>query len=399
MCPAGWWVVAPHAEVSPRSATGGHSLCTFRNHLDHIRHAYQQQPGGLARPAAGARRPAPAAPPLRRLCGGLERRDRAGPGAGAHPATVGGRSCGGRLPLLRRRAAACRARPGARGVGLRALHRVLLRRGRPRRALSGLPAGMRPALRVLQVRRLAGCAAGCIRRGQPAASVMRRLHLSAGSRAARSCRWLPHASTPCLTGCILAPPCPPAATPTRGTRRVVSGGAGSGASALAPPPRGPDAAPPAPPHPPAPPAPGPALPRPRPTGSLTSSKALAQKLERVQPYLAGHGTTGGITISGGEPLLQVRPRGRPACLAAREQVWLPARPAPPRPGPALTRRPASAPPPPAARVHRRGADGGARARPHHLHRHHGAGAEAEPLGQGAAAPGLRAVLHQEPHPG
>lgn len=41
-------------------------------------------------------------------------------------------------------------------------------------------------------------------------------------------------------------------------------------------------------------------------GNLTSSKDLAKKLERVKPYLTGHGTTGGITISGGEPLLQVR---------------------------------------------------------------------------------------------
>ncbi|KAI7842618.1 hypothetical protein COHA_003722 [Chlorella ohadii] len=39
-------------------------------------------------------------------------------------------------------------------------------------------------------------------------------------------------------------------------------------------------------------------------GNLTSSKDLAKKLERVKPYLTGHGTTGGITISGGEPLLQ-----------------------------------------------------------------------------------------------
>lgn len=43
-----------------------------------------------------------------------------------------------------------------------------------------------------------------------------------------------------------------------------------------------------------------------PAGNLTSSKDLAKKLERVKPYLTGHGTTGGITISGGEPLLQVR---------------------------------------------------------------------------------------------
>lgn len=39
-------------------------------------------------------------------------------------------------------------------------------------------------------------------------------------------------------------------------------------------------------------------------GNLMSSKALGKKLERVKPYLTGHGQTGGITVSGGEALLQ-----------------------------------------------------------------------------------------------
>ena len=40
-------------------------------------------------------------------------------------------------------------------------------------------------------------------------------------------------------------------------------------------------------------------------GALTSSKDLAKKLDRVKPYLTGQGHQGGITLSGGEPLLQV----------------------------------------------------------------------------------------------
>lgn len=39
-------------------------------------------------------------------------------------------------------------------------------------------------------------------------------------------------------------------------------------------------------------------------GKLTSSKELAKKLERVQPYLSQGDHKGGITLSGGEPLLQ-----------------------------------------------------------------------------------------------
>ena len=46
-------------------------------------------------------------------------------------------------------------------------------------------------------------------------------------------------------------------------------------------------------------------PSPRTAGNLTSSKDLARKLERVRPYLKGqNGAVGGITVSGGEPLLQ-----------------------------------------------------------------------------------------------
>lgn len=41
-------------------------------------------------------------------------------------------------------------------------------------------------------------------------------------------------------------------------------------------------------------------------GKLTSSKELARKLERVKPYLSQGDHSGGITLSGGEPLLQVR---------------------------------------------------------------------------------------------
>ena len=40
------------------------------------------------------------------------------------------------------------------------------------------------------------------------------------------------------------------------------------------------------------------------TGNLTSSKDLAKKLERVKPYLSQGQHQGGITLSGGEPLLQ-----------------------------------------------------------------------------------------------
>lgn len=51
------------------------------------------------------------------------------------------------------------------------------------------------------------------------------------------------------------------------------------------------------------------LPRPS-AGKLTSSKDLAKKLERVSPYLKqGSSGKGGITISGGEPLLQARGGG------------------------------------------------------------------------------------------
>jgi hypothetical protein len=57
------------------------------------------------------------------------------------------------------------------------------------------------------------------------------------------------------------------------------------------------------------------------TGNLTSSKDLAKKLERVKPYLTGHGTTGGITISGGEPLLQV-PRRCWDCWDVSNTNWL-----------------------------------------------------------------------------
>ncbi|KAL4451931.1 hypothetical protein ABPG75_007593 [Micractinium tetrahymenae] len=39
-------------------------------------------------------------------------------------------------------------------------------------------------------------------------------------------------------------------------------------------------------------------------GKLTSSKELAKKLERVKPYLTQGDHKGGITLSGGEPLLQ-----------------------------------------------------------------------------------------------
>ena len=39
-------------------------------------------------------------------------------------------------------------------------------------------------------------------------------------------------------------------------------------------------------------------------GNLTSSKDLAKKLERVKPYLSQGQHQGGITLSGGEPLLQ-----------------------------------------------------------------------------------------------
>jgi hypothetical protein len=41
-------------------------------------------------------------------------------------------------------------------------------------------------------------------------------------------------------------------------------------------------------------------------GKLMSSKELATKVEKLRPYLDGHGghTVGGVTVSGGEALLQ-----------------------------------------------------------------------------------------------
>lgn len=59
-------------------------------------------------------------------------------------------------------------------------------------------------------------------------------------------------------------------------------------------------------------------------GKLTSSKDLARKLERVKPYLSQGDHHGGITLSGGEPLLQpeftaavlleARTRGLTTCI-------------------------------------------------------------------------------------